>query len=205
MKQSTPGMRMKYSRKKEKMKLSELADKINVPIFVLKSYETDRKKLPYELARHIATVLHTTSGYLLGWESDPFLAEVYNQKTNEEALFNEDFDDDEPFSDDEDDWDEENESISLFYEMMYKSEEEKDEIIETGAFNSHIAGYLICTLQKLGCSASTITKARQLLYDEILPNLTAETARELGAAAELKQPDDSLNENPNIIHFPTED
>ena len=77
--------------------------------------------------------------------------------------------------------------------------------IETGAFNSHIAGYLICTLQKLGCSASTITKARQLLYDEILPNLTAETARELGAAAELKQPDDSLNENPNIIHFPTED
>lgn len=149
MKQSTPGMRMKYSRKKEKMKLSELADKINVPIFVLKSYETDRKELPYELARHIATVLHTTSGYLLGWESDPFLAEVYNQKTNEEALFNEDFDDDEPFSDDEDDWDEENESISLFYEMMYKSEEEKDEIIETGAFNSHIAGYLICTLQKL--------------------------------------------------------
>ena len=90
MKQSTPGMRMKYSRKKEKMKLSELADKINVPIFVLKSYETDRKELPYELARHIATVLHTTAGYLLGWESDPFLAEVYNQKTNEEALFDED-------------------------------------------------------------------------------------------------------------------
>lgn len=88
--------------------------------------------------------------------------------------------------------------------MMYKSEEEKDEILETKAFNTHIAGYLICTLQKLGCSASTITKARQLLYDEIFPNLTAEAARELGAAAELKQPD-TLNENPNIIHFPTED
>ena len=203
MKQSTPGMRMKYSRKKEKMKLSELADKINVPIFILKSYETDRKELPYELARHIATVLHTTAGYLLGWEADPFLAEVYEQKTNEEALFDEDFDDEEPFSD-EDDWDDENESISLFYEMMYKSEEEKDEILETKAFNTHIAGYLICTLQKLGCSASTITKARQLLYDEIFPNLTAEAARELGAAAELKQPD-TLNENPNIIHFPTED
>lgn len=203
MKQSTPGMRMKYSRKKEKMKLSELADKINVPIFILKSYETDRKELPYELARHIATVLHTTAGYLLGWEADPFLAEVYEQKTNEEALFDENFDDEEPFSD-EDDWDNENESISLFYEMMYKSEEEKDEILETRAFNTHIAGYLICTLQKLGCSASTITKARQLLYDEIFPNLTAETARELGAAAELKQPD-TLNENPNIIHFPTED
>ena len=177
MKQSTPGMRMKYSRKKEKMKLSELADKINVPIFILKSYETDRKELPYELARRIATVLHTTAGYLLGWEADPFLAEVYEQKTNEEALFDEDFDDDEPFSDDEDDWDDENESISLFYEMMYKSEEEKDEILETRAFNTHIAGYLICTLQKLGCSASTITKARQLLYDEIFPNLTAEAAR----------------------------
>ena len=203
MKQSTPGMRMKYSRKKEKMKLSELADKINVPIFILKSYETDRKELPYELARHIATVLHTTAGYLLGWEADPFLAEVYEQKTNEEALFDENFDDEEPFSD-EDDWDNENESISLFYEMMYKSEEEKDEILETRAFNTHIAGYLICTLQKLGCSVSTITKARQLLYDEIFPNLTAETARELGAAAELKQPD-TLNENPNIIHFPTED
>lgn len=203
MKQSTPGMRMKYSRKKEKMKLSELADKINVPIFILKSYETDRKELPYELARHIATVLHTTAGYLLGWEADPFLAEVYEQKTNEEALFDEDFDDEEPFSD-EDDWDDENESISLFYEMMYKSEEEKDEILETKAFNIHIAGYLICTLQKLGCSASTITKARQLLYDEIFPNLTAEAARELGAAAELRQPD-TLNENPNIIHFPTED
>lgn len=203
MKQSTPGMRMKYSRKKEKIKLSELADKINVPIFVLKSYETDRKELPYELARHIATVLHTTAGYLLGWEADPFLAEVYEQKTNEEALFDEDFDDEEPFSDDED-FDDENESISLFYEMMYKSEEEKDEILETRAFNTHIAGYLICTLQKLGCSASTITKARQLLYDEIFPNLTAEAARELGAAAELKQPD-TLNENPNIIHFPTED
>ena len=149
-------------------------------------------------------MLHTTAGYLLGWEADPFLAEVYEQKTNEEALFDEDFDDEEPFSDDEDDWDDENESISLFYEMMYKSEEEKDEILETKAFNTHIAGYLICTLQKLGCSASTITKARQLLYDEIFPNLTAEAARELGAAAELKQPD-TLNENPNIIHFPTED
>ena len=90
MKQSTPGMRMKYSRKKEKMKLSELADKINTPIFILKSYETDRKELPYELARHIATVLHTTAGYILGWEADPFLAEVYEQKTNEEALFDED-------------------------------------------------------------------------------------------------------------------
>ena len=97
MKQPTPGMRIKYSRKKEKMKLSELADKINVPIFILKSYETDRKELPYELARHIATVLHTTAGYLLGWEADPFLAEVYEQKTNEEALFDEDFDDDEHF------------------------------------------------------------------------------------------------------------
>lgn len=80
MKQPTPGMRIKYSRKKEKMKLSELADKINVPIFILKSYETDRKELPYELARHIATVLHTTAGYLLGWEADPFLAEVYDKK-----------------------------------------------------------------------------------------------------------------------------
>ena len=150
-------------------------------------------------------MLHTTAWYLIGSESDPFLTKVYNQKTNEEALFDEDFDEDEPFSDDEDDWDEENESISLFYEMMYKSEEEKDEIMETGAFNTHIAGYLICTLQKLGCSASTITKARQLLYDEIFPNLAAETARELGAAAELNQSDDGLNENPNIIHFPTED
>lgn len=149
-------------------------------------------------------MLHTTAGYLLRWETNLSLAEVYNQKTNEEALFDEDFDDDEPFSDDEDDWDDENESISLFYEMMYKSEEEKDEILETRAFNTHIAGYLICTLQKLGCSASTITKARQLLYDEIFPNLTAEAARELGAAAELKQ-SDTLNENPNIIHFPTED
>lgn len=43
-------------------------------------------------------------------EADPFLAEVYEQKTNEEALFDEDFDDEEPFSDDEDDWDDENES-----------------------------------------------------------------------------------------------
>jgi len=35
-------------------------------------------------------VLHTTAGYLLGWEADPFLAEVYDQKTNREALFDED-------------------------------------------------------------------------------------------------------------------
>lgn len=48
------------------------------------------KKLPYELARHISTVLHTTAGYLLRWEANLSLAEVYNQKTNEEALFDED-------------------------------------------------------------------------------------------------------------------
>ena len=122
---------------------------------------------------------------------------------NEEALFDDEYDD-EPFSDIDDDWDEENESISLFYEMMYKSEEEKDEIIETGAFNAHIAGYLIYTLQQLGCSASTITKARQLFFDEIVPNITAETARELSEATELNKLDSILNKN-NIIHFPTED
>ena len=70
---STTGRRMKYCRKIEKLKLSELADKIDVPIFILKSYETDKKQLPYELARRIANVLHTTAGYLLGWEADPLL------------------------------------------------------------------------------------------------------------------------------------
>ena len=79
---------------------------------------TIKKELHYELVRYIATVLHTTAWYLIGSESDPFLTKVYNQKTNEEALFDEDFDEDEPFSDDEDDRDEENESIFLFYEMM---------------------------------------------------------------------------------------
>ena len=49
------------------------------------------KEHPYELARHIATVLHTTAGYPLRWETNLSLAEVYNQKTNEEALFDEDF------------------------------------------------------------------------------------------------------------------
>ena len=48
------------------------------------------KEHPYELARHIATVLHTTAGYLLRWETNLSLAEVYNQKANEEALFDED-------------------------------------------------------------------------------------------------------------------
>ena len=87
---STTGRRMKYCRKIEKLKLSELADKIDVPIFILKSYETDKKQLPYELARRIANVLHTTAGYLLGWEADPLLdpllSNIYRQKTNEEAL-----------------------------------------------------------------------------------------------------------------------
>lgn len=204
---STTGRRMKYCRKIEKLKLSELADKIDVPIFILKSYETDKKQLPYELARRTANVLHTTAGYLLGWEADPLLdpllSDIYRQKTNEEALFDDEYDD-EPFSDIDDDWDEENESISLFYEMMYKSEEEKDEIIETGAFNAHIAGYLIYTLQQLGCSARTITKARRLFFDDIVPNITAETARELGEATELNKLDSILNKN-NVIHFPTED
>ena len=79
-----------------------------------------------------------------------------------------------------------------------------DEIIETGAFNAHIAGYLIYTLQQLGCSASTITKARRLFFDDIVPNITAETARELGEATELNKLDSILNKN-NVIHFPTED
>ena len=92
----------------------------------------------------------------------------------------------------------------IMQRQMYKSEEEKDEIIETGAFNAHIAGYLIYTLQQLGCSASTITKARQLFFDEIVPNITAETARELSEATELNKLDSILNKN-NIIHFPTED
>jgi len=35
-------------------------------------------------------VLHTTAGYLLRWETNLSLAEVYNQKANEEALFDED-------------------------------------------------------------------------------------------------------------------
>ena len=48
------------------------------------------KEHPYELARHIATVLHTTAGYPLRWETNLSLAEVYNQKTNKDALLEED-------------------------------------------------------------------------------------------------------------------
>lgn len=192
---------MKYCRKKEKMKLSALAEKINVPIFVLKSYETDRKELPYELARKIATVLHTTAGHLLGWEADPFLADIYNQKTNEDALFDDD-DDDEPFSDNEDDWNEENESISLFYEMMYKSEEEKDDIIDTGVFNTYIEGYMLYTLQALGCSDELIKNARNTLYDAVLTDYDAKDARML---SDSKKPtiitDDTCT---NILEFPTD-
>ena len=51
---------------------------------------TIKKELHYELVRHIVTVLHTTAWYLIGWEANPSLAEIYNQKTNAEALFDED-------------------------------------------------------------------------------------------------------------------
>ncbi len=167
------GRRIRRLRQQQGFSLEQLARLINVPILLMKIYEADREPLPYNLAKKAAEVLHTTPGYLLCWEES--LSEIYNQMTDEEALF------EEPFTDIIDDT--ESESISLFYEMTYKSPEEKDEIIDTGAFHKHIEGYLIYTLGTMGCSDKVIAKARTILTENVLSAVSAETAREAGEAA----------------------
>lgn len=67
--------------------------------------------------------------------------------------------------------------IALFKEFVNKSEEELNEIINTGMFNSIIEGYLIITLKGLGASNEDIKKAR-IELKAVLDETTAGEARQ---------------------------
>lgn len=68
---------------------------------------------------------------------------------------------------------------ALFTEQVQKTPEERDSIIQTGLYNSYIAGYLAFTLEDLGYSPQDIQRALTVLAGE-LEVRTAQEARERG-------------------------
>lgn len=68
---------------------------------------------------------------------------------------------------------------ALFTEQLQKTPEERDSIIQTGLYNSYIAGYLAFTLEDIGHSPEEIQRALDTLREE-LETHTAQEARERG-------------------------
>ena len=68
---------------------------------------------------------------------------------------------------------------ALFTEQLQKTPEERDSIIQTGLYNSYIAGYLALTLEGLGKTTPEINTALEAL-SVILDTHTAKEARERG-------------------------
>lgn len=65
----------------------------------------------------------------------------------------------------------------LFTEQLQKTPEERDSVIQTGLYNSYIAGYLAFTLEGMGHSPEDIQRALNTLC-EVLDRHTAKEARE---------------------------
>lgn len=183
---ASTGERIRYLRQQIGISLEQLADMLEIPLLMMKKYETDLLPLPMELAAKAAKVLHTTPGYLLCWEAALF--DVNQQMVDEETLLAE-------FENTG------NESIDLFFEMTYKSPEEKDEIISTGAFHKHIEGYLIYTLREMGYSETAITNARKILNDDVFQKFTSEAARKAGESCSCVS--ENRNTTSKIYQFPS--
>jgi hypothetical protein len=66
---------------------------------------------------------------------------------------------------------------ALFTEQLQKTPEERDSIIQTGLYNSYIAGYLAFTLEDMGHSPEEIGRAVGVLL-RTLDTHTAKEARQ---------------------------
>lgn len=67
----TTGDRIKYRRKKIGVSAEKIADAVGVSPATIYRYEKgDIEKVPVEIVKEIARVLHTTPAYLMGWEKE---------------------------------------------------------------------------------------------------------------------------------------
>lgn len=71
--------------------------------------------------------------------------------------------------------------LALFKDHASKSPEERDSTIQTGLYNSYIAGYLAFTLEGMGKDHTEIQRTLEALKAE-LDTHTAQEARERGTA-----------------------
>lgn len=71
------------------------------------------------------------------------------------------------------------EKLAVFAEQVGKTQEERDSIIQTGLYNSYIAGYLAFTLEDMGHSPENIQRALDTLREELETRI-AQDARERG-------------------------
>lgn len=82
----TTGERIKQRRKELGMSADELAEAIGVHRTTIFRYEKgDIEKIPLNMIVPIARALHTTAGYLAGWEENALAADE-SDKSEEEAM-----------------------------------------------------------------------------------------------------------------------
>ena len=67
--------------------------------------------------------------------------------------------------------------LRVFNQHMSKTPEERDSVIQTGLYNSYIAGYLAITLEEMGHSPEEIRRAVRVLAN-MLDLHTTQEARE---------------------------
>lgn len=167
--EATTGQRILYLRDKYGISQSELAELVGTTVEMIKKYEKEIiKKVPYEQIEKMAPVLHTSVGYLLGWEPAMFNASLVAEQAAEEGKLFEEF------------LDTESEALETFWTMQAKTPEERDEVIATGAFKNHIEGYMVLTLRSIGYPESEINHIRTTLQHKIFGHVTAEDARKAG-------------------------
>ena len=97
------------------------------------------------------------------------------------------------------------ESTKIFFDMIQKTEEERDEIIDTGAFNAYIAGYMLLTLKSLNYSEAEIQTALEQLQNEIIDFNPAKKARLIVENSQNNHPHNASPsmQKSNIYMFPS--
>lgn len=167
----TPGQRIYSLRNKYGISLRDLASMTLISEETLKKYEKNiLTQIPSNQIEKLALALHIPAGYLLYGKAGMYdeLNIAGNHMSVEDNLYDGciDADDD---------------AVEVFWAMADKTPEERDTIIDSGAFNDHIEGYLTFALRYIGYPESEINHIRSTLRDNIFNHVTAEDARKTGS------------------------
>lgn len=167
----TPGQRISSLRNKYGISLRDLASMTLISEDTLKKYEKDiLTQIPSDQLEKLALALHIPAGYLLYGKAGMYdeLNIAGNYMSVENNLYDGCMEADDK-------------TMEVFWAMADKTPEEKDTIIDSGAFNEHIEGYLTFALRYIGYPESEINHIRSTLRDNIFNCVTAEDARKTGA------------------------
>ena len=189
------GQRLWHLRNKYGISQQDLAEIVGTSADMIKKYEKDIiSQIPYDIIEKMASTLHTTASYLLYGKAGLFPGNMAAEYMADEENLLEEF------------IDADIDELELMLELNDKPQEELDTMVASGMFNKHIEGYMTIAMRSIGYPESEINSIRNILRNEILGQIPAESARKageiIGVSVKRSNPITTDKSDKNVITFP---